>query len=42
MNNNSDIIIYKSKKGRTKLTVRLDKDMVWLTQKQMAELFKRI
>jgi len=34
-----DIVLYKAKDGRTSLDVRLDQDTVWLTQKQMAELF---
>jgi hypothetical protein len=35
-----EIIIYKSKNG-PRLDVRLEKDTVWLTQKQMAELFDK-
>jgi prophage maintenance system killer protein len=34
-----DIVLYKTKDGRTALDVRLDRDSVWLTQKQMAALF---
>ncbi|MCX6763208.1 MAG: virulence RhuM family protein [Candidatus Moranbacteria bacterium] len=35
----SQIIIYKSPTGETKIDVRFDGETVWLTQKQMAELF---
>ena len=37
----SDIIIYQADDGRTHLKVHLDQDTVWLTQKQMAELFEK-
>ena len=37
----SDIIIYQSESGETHLEVHLDKETVWLTQDQMAELFGR-
>ncbi|MFH1048174.1 MAG: virulence RhuM family protein [Patescibacteria group bacterium] len=33
------IIIYNSKDGKAKLEVRLENETVWLSQKQMAELF---
>ncbi len=39
MQNNSQIIIYHTKEGETKIDVRFDGDTVWLTQKMMAELF---
>ena len=35
----SKIIIYSSKDGEAKLDVRLENETVWLSQKQMAELF---
>jgi prophage maintenance system killer protein len=38
-NDASDIIIYQSPDGAASLEVRLDHETVWLTQKQMAELF---
>ncbi|MBN1621565.1 MAG: virulence RhuM family protein [Endomicrobiales bacterium] len=41
MNNKGEIVIYKSKQGSTKLSVTLDKDTVWLTQKQMSTLFNK-
>ena len=37
----SDITIYQSDDGQTQREVQLDKDTVWLTQKQMADLFDR-
>ncbi len=40
MTNNSQLIIYKTEDGRTKLEVRLENETVWLTQKLMAELFQ--
>lgn len=38
--NNSQIIIYQTENGKTKLDVRLENETVWLTQKLMAELFQ--
>jgi hypothetical protein len=38
--NNSQIIIYQTENGQTKLDVRLEGETVWLTQKHMAELFQ--
>ena len=40
MENNSQIIIYITEKGETKLEVRLENETVWLKQKLMAELFQ--
>ena len=40
MENKSQIIIYATEKGETKLEVRLENETVWLTQKLMAELFQ--
>lgn len=40
MENNSQIIIYTTETGETKLDVRLENETVWLTQKLMAELFQ--
>lgn len=37
----SDIVIYQADDGHTGLQVQLDQDTVWLTQKQMAELFEK-
>ncbi len=38
--NKSQIIIYQTEKGETKLDVRFQDETVWLTQKLMAELFQ--
>ena len=38
--NNSQIIIYQTESGKTKLDVRFQDETVWLTQKLMAELFQ--
>ena len=40
MANASQIIIYQTEAGETKLEVRLENETVWLTQKLMAELFQ--
>lgn len=40
MENNSQIIIYQTENGETKLDVRLENETVWLTQKLMGELFQ--
>lgn len=36
---NSQIIIYQTPDGQTAVDVKLEKDTIWLTQKQIAELF---
>jgi len=36
---NSEILIYQTEGGITKIDVRLDNETVWLTQGQMVELF---
>ena len=41
MSDKSDIIIYQTDDGLTKIDVRLEDDTVWLTQAEMAELFKK-
>lgn len=38
--NKSQIIIYQTENGETKLDVRFQNETVWLTQKLMAELFQ--
>ena len=38
--NNSQIIIYQTESGETKLDVRFQDETVWLTQKLIAELFQ--
>lgn len=41
MNNNSELIIYTTEDGKTKVDVRFDEETVWLTANQMAVLFDR-
>ena len=41
MENQSEILFYTAEDGKTKIQVRLDEDTVWLTQKQIGELFQR-
>jgi hypothetical protein len=41
MENTSDILIYQSGDGQTKVDVRIDGETVWLSLKQIAELFQR-
>ena len=41
VNNHSDLIIYTTEDGLTKVDVTFDEDTVWLTQDQMAELFQK-
>ena len=41
MEHQSEILIYQTEEGKTKIEVRLDEDTVWLTQEQMAVLFQR-
>ena len=40
-NNGASIVLYTTDDGNTQLEVKLDKDTVWLTQSQMAELFDK-
>lgn len=39
--NNSDIFLYQTQDGKTKIDVRLEDETVWLSQTQMAELYQR-
>ncbi|MBR3645055.1 MAG: death-on-curing protein [Lachnospiraceae bacterium] len=41
MENNSELIIYTTEDGLTKVDVTFEDETVWLTQEQMAELFQR-
>jgi hypothetical protein len=41
MQQKSEILIYNTEDGKTKIQVRLDEETVWLTQEQMAKLFQR-
>ncbi|MBV6485411.1 MAG: hypothetical protein KFKLKKLM_01974 [Flavobacteriales bacterium] len=38
---NSELIIYQTEDGQTKIQTRLENETVWLNQEQMAELFQR-
>ena len=39
--NKGELIIYQTEDGLTKIDVRMNNDTVWLTRRQMAELFDR-
>ena len=41
MNSNTELIIYTTDDGITKVEATFDGDTVWLSQEQMAELFQR-
>lgn len=41
MQNNSEILLYQTKEGQTKIEVKLDNETVWLNQQQMSELFQK-
>ena len=37
----SEVVIFQAEDGKTKLEVQLEKDTVWLSQKQMSELLDK-
>jgi len=37
----SEIKIYKTENGKTSIEVKLEKETVWLSQKQMSKLFEK-
>ncbi|MEO2060755.1 MAG: hypothetical protein ABGW76_11830 [Mesonia sp.] len=37
----SEMIIYQTEDGQTKIQTRLENETVWLSQEQMSELFQR-
>jgi len=39
IDNNSEIVIFQTEDGQTKLEVRMEDESVWLTQAQMVDLF---
>ena len=39
--NNSEILLYQTEDGQTKIDVRLEDETVWLSQAQMGELFQK-
>ena len=41
MEQNNQIVIYQTPDGQTSIDVKLEKETVWLTRQQMAELFQR-
>jgi len=41
MNEQEQIVIYQAKDGQTQIDVQLKEDTIWLTQKQMSELFEK-
>jgi hypothetical protein len=38
--NNSEILLYQTEDGLTRIDIRLEGDTLWLSQNQMAELFQ--
>ncbi|AEI35232.1 virulence RhuM family protein [Francisella salina] len=41
MKSNSEILIYQTEDGKTKIQTRLENETVWLSQEQMSDLFQR-
>jgi len=41
MGNKTDILIYQTEDGNTKIDVRLENETVWMTQKAIAELYQK-
>ncbi len=39
--NNTNIIIYQTQDGKTKIETKLENETVWLTIEQMSELFQK-
>ena len=39
--NNTELIIYQTEDGKTKIDVHMENETVWLSVDQMAELFQR-
>ena len=37
----SEIKIYQTENGQTEINVKFDKETVWLSQKQMGDLFEK-
>jgi hypothetical protein len=37
----SDLLLYQTEDGRTRIQVRMENETVWLTQKLMADLFQK-
>lgn len=41
MKNETNILIYQTEEGNTKIDVRLENETVWMTQKGIAELYQK-
>ena len=41
MKHNSELLLYQTEDGQTKIDVRLEEETVWLSQAQMSELFQK-
>lgn len=41
MQNETNILIYQTEDGNTKIDVRLANETVWMTQKAIAELYQK-
>ncbi|OHX56248.1 hydroxyacid dehydrogenase [Planococcus salinarum] len=41
MDNQTDLLMYQTEDGETKINVRLEDETVWMTQKAIAELFQK-
>ena len=41
MKSNSEILIYQTEDGKTKIQTRLENETVWLSQEQMSDLFQK-
>jgi len=41
VNNGTDILIYQTEDGNTKIDVRFENETVWMTQKAIAELYQK-
>ena len=40
MKPNSEILLYQTEDGQTKIEVRMEDDTVWLTQTELVDLFQ--
>lgn len=41
MGNDTNLLMYQTEDGQTKINVRLENETVWMTQKAIAELFQK-
>ena len=39
--NNSELLLYQTEDGQTRIEVRLEEETVWLSQKEMSVLFQK-